>query len=219
MLADADSVLRAEGAFAVGSRELPAWRLTAVLVAASFVHGAVLGTYGGNVQQSVYSAVKLPVFVVATTLVCLPFFWALNSALGLAADLRHALRAIVSAQVSFSVCLASLSPVIALLYVSDASYPRALAGNAIVFVVAALAAQITLRRHYGPLLARNRVHRVPLAAWFALYLFVAVKMGSILRPFVGDPNAPLQFFRETAFTENPYASLFWAAWAIVVEGY
>ena len=32
--------------------------------------------------------------------------------------------------------------------------------------------------------------------WLAIYVFVGIQMAWVLRPFVGDPRLPAQFFRE-----------------------
>ena len=68
---------------------------------------------------------------------------------------------------------------------------------------------MTLARHYQPLIRRRPRHRHALALWFVLYLFVGVKVGWVLRPFVGDPALPTTFLREGRWQENPYANLIW----------
>jgi len=45
-----------------------------------------------------------------------------------------------------------------------------------------------------------------LRIWFALFAFVAVQLSWNLRPFVGNPKAPAEFFRPDAFT-NAYMAL------------
>jgi hypothetical protein len=42
-----------------------------------------------------------------------------------------------------------------------------------------------------------------LLAWAALYIFVGIQMGWMLRPFIGDPAAPVGFFRPEPFS-NAY---------------
>ena len=54
-------------------------------------------------------------------------------------------------------------------------------------------------------------------AWFVLYAFVSIKVGWVLRPFIGDPALPTEFLREGKWAENPYANLFWTAVAFVVN--
>ena len=42
-----------------------------------------------------------------------------------------------------------------------------------------------------------------LRAWLVIYVFVGIQMGWVLRPFVGNPVAPVQFFREGSWS-NAY---------------
>jgi len=67
--------------------------------------------------------------------------------------------------------------------------------NALMCLVASLAGQIVLWRNYRPLVARNPAHRNLLLAWLVLFAFVGIRLGWVLRPFVGSPGAPTQFFR------------------------
>ena len=34
-----------------------------------------------------------------------------------------------------------------------------------------------------------------LRAWLGLYIFVGIEMGWVLRPFVGNPDQPVELFR------------------------
>jgi hypothetical protein len=214
MIAAVDALLRAEGRHRVGGGAVPWDALLPIALVSGALYGAVMGSYAGPLQ-AVYSALKVPLLLATATLACLPFFFVLNLALGLAQDFTDAVRGILSAQATLAACLASLAPVTGLFYLSTDSYPFALLLNAVVFGIAALGAQRTLARHYGPLVAKDPVHARALATWFLLYAFVSVKIASLLRPFVGDPGEPTEFFREAAFEENPYASLFWTAAALL----
>jgi hypothetical protein len=42
-----------------------------------------------------------------------------------------------------------------------------------------------------------------LRAWLVLYAFVGIQMGWVLRPFIGDPFGPVEFFRRGAW-DNAY---------------
>ena len=59
---------------------------------------------------------------------------------------------------------------------------------------------------------RSRIrHRVGQVSWVVLYVFVAIQLAWVLRPFVGSPNIPTRFFREEAWS-NAYvvvADLVW----------
>ena len=50
-----------------------------------------------------------------------------------------------------------------------------------------------------PLIARRRAHLRLFRIWLILYAFVGIQMGWVLRPFVGAPGQPVQFFREDSW--------------------
>jgi hypothetical protein len=208
LLTSAGDFLRGRGAFARGEPLLPQFRLLLAFIALfGGVYGAVMGSYGiavpGHWIQMVYAAVKVSLLLLVTTALCLPSFFVINSLAGLREDFGEALQAIVAAQSCLTIVLASLSPVTLLFYLSLKVYGNAVLLNAVMFGMAALAAQAVMRRHYGVLLRRSGRHRPMLYLWFALYAFVGIQMGWVLRPFIGDPGIPVQFLREEAW-DNAY---------------
>lgn len=185
-------------------------RLLGCVVLFGLLYGAVMGGFGGvggeRVWQVVYSAVKVPLLLIATCLISLPSFVALNLLLGVRDDLPLALRAVTATQASLTVLLASLAPFTALWYASFADYGAAQLFNAAMFAVASAGAQWQLRRCYRPLIARHAAHRLLLRAWLFIFGFVGIQMGWVLRPFVGAPDIPTRFFRENAWS-NAYVFL------------
>ena len=173
-------------------------------------YGAVMGTFGGvrgeRALQLLYSGLKVPLLLLVTFVLSLPSFFVLNTILGVRSDFPAALRALTATQAALTVILASLAPFTAFWYASFTNYQAAILFNAVMFGIASLAAQVLLRRWYRPLVARNPRHRALLRVWLIVYAFVGIQMAWILRPFVGDPNSPTQFFREGAWG-NAYVEL------------
>jgi hypothetical protein len=190
---------RAEGVLR-GQAMSPPWGL---LVACGVAYGAVMGAFGGRGLQAVYSAVKVPVLLGATLLLSLPNFFILNTLLGLRADFAAAVRALVASQAGLTIVLVALAPVTAFWYASSTEYHTAILFNGLIFGVASVGGQILLRRSYHPLIARNPNHRWMLRIWLVLYAFVGIQMGWLLRPFIGDPTQPVQFFRDQTW-DNAY---------------
>jgi hypothetical protein len=197
-----DELLRGRGRFAPGAAT-PWSALAVLLVLAGMVHGAALGSFAGRPIGSAYSALKIPLLLVVSTLPCLPLTYALHALLGLREELFEALRAIIAAQAVFGVVLAATSPLLLLAYASTSSYPHAVAAGGACHLLALLAAQAALRRRYRPLERRAPRHRVTRRAFTLVYGFVAIEMAWILRPFVGAPTLEPRFFRENALT-NAY---------------
>jgi hypothetical protein len=54
-----------------------------------------------------------------------------------------------------------------------------------------------------------------LRAWLVLYVFVGIQMGWILRPFIGEPARPTQFFREEGWS-NAYVVVMEMIWGVLL---
>jgi hypothetical protein len=204
-----EALLRGEGRHAIGGGAVPWGRLLVILLLAGGAYGAVLGSFGLRPEQALYSAIKVPALVVVASAVCLPNFFVVNTVLGLRHDFLAAFRGILSAQTTLAVALAALSPIVGFFYLATDNYHAAKLINGAAWIVALLAAQMTLARHYAPLVARDARHRVALLAWPALYFFVAGQLAYVLRPFLGNPGFPSEFLREH-WWGNVYVDLWWA---------
>jgi hypothetical protein len=162
-----------------------------------------MGTFGGvggeRSLQVPYSALKVPLLLLATFVISLPSFFVFNTLLGVRGDFPQALRALAATQAALTVILASLAPFTALWYASSGHYRRAILFNALMFALASAAAQLVLRRLYRPLIERNARHRTLLRAWLVVYAFVGIQMGWVLRPFIGHPRGRTTFFRDGAW--------------------
>ncbi|HEV3168652.1 MAG TPA: hypothetical protein VGZ22_31895 [Isosphaeraceae bacterium] len=220
LLAHADDVLRGREWTSRATQPWPALgRLSAFVVICGLTYGAAMGLFGGlggdRAWQVFYSAVKVPILLVATFALSLPSFFVLNTLLGVRADFVQALRALAAAQAGLTIILVSLAPITLFWYASSADYPTAILFNALMFAIASTGAQILLRREYRPLIARNPRHRWLLRIWLLLYAFVGIQMGWILRPFLGAPDKPVQFFRGGTW-ENAYVIVVRMIWHLFV---
>ena len=213
-LAEIDDLLRGQGRFGDRSGSIP-WRpLVAVGLAGGLLYGAVMGSYGLQPRQALYSALKVPLLVGVSTVTCLPNLYTVNAALGLGPDFPLVMRAILMAQGTVAVVLAGLAPITAFFYFGIADYGAAVAINGLIFLVSALAGQVTLSRGYRSLVAANPRHRIGRAAWLTLYLFVGIQAAWLLRPFVGDPALSTRFFRSEAWG-NAYVEVATLLWRVV----
>lgn len=203
MITAIDGLLRAEGRFAVGRGRVPVERLALVLGACGFCYGLAMGSYAGRPLQSLYSGLKVPLLLVLSTGVCLPNFYVLCALLGLRDDFAAALRGVLAAQATVAVGLFALLPIVVLFYASGVDYSTAILGNGAAFALATLAGQRTLDRHYAPLVRADRRHALARRAWVLLYVFVAIQLAWVLRPFVGDPGRTSAFVRDDAWS-NAY---------------
>ena len=118
-------------------------------------------------------------------------------------DLGAALRGVLAAQATVAVALAAMAPLTAFVYASTDDYTNAIIMNGALFALATSCGQVTLNRHYRPLVAGNPLHKVGKRVWLGLYVFVADQLAWVLRPFIGALDVPTQFFREDAWS-NAY---------------
>jgi uncharacterized membrane protein YqjE len=135
--------------------------------------------------------------------VCLPSFYVVYALLGLRKDFAAAFRGLLAAQATLTLCLAALAPITAIIYVSTDDYQFATLMNGLQFAVATIGGQWTLTRHYRPLIQANPRHRLAKSTWLILYVFIAIQMAWVLRPFIGAPSLSPSFFRDDAFS-NAY---------------
>jgi hypothetical protein len=182
-----------------------------LLLLCGFFYGAVMGAFGGiagdRFWQLIYSGTKVPLLLAATFALSLPSFFVLNTLLGARDDFAEVLRALLVAQAGVTLILVVLAPYTALWYASSGDYDLAVLFNGAMFAVASVGGQFILRYHYQPLIARNPRHRILLRFWLVIYIFVGIQMGWVLRPFVGHPEMPVQFFRADAWG-NAYIAVF-----------
>ena len=185
------------------------------LVLCGLLYGGVMGAFGGRPWQVVFSALKVPLLLLATLGLSLPSYFVANTLLGLRSDFAAALRAIVASQAALTIVLAALAPLTAFWYASSTHYYAAILFNAAMFAVASLASQVVLARAYGPLIAQSAKHRLLLRFWIVIYAFVGIQMGWVLRPFVGSPLQPVRFFRGREF-ENAYVIVVRMIWETLI---
>jgi len=208
LVADGDALLRGEGDFAAGATTTPWARLGVTVLLGGSVYGLAMGSFAGW-EGALYAALKVPLLVTGSLIVCLPNFYVVNAVLGLADDFVPAARALAATQATLALVLASLAPIILFFGLVTDDYQAIKLLNGALFACASLGAQRGLSRHYRPLLAKNPRHRVALMIWPALYVFVAIQLAYALRPFVGNPRFPTEFLRED-WVGNVYLDLYWA---------
>jgi hypothetical protein len=208
----ADAVLRGDSqqteAAATG-RTLGQWLL--LIVVCGFLYGAAMGSFSGifgdRSLQILYSAIKVPLLLLVTFVLSLPSFYIFNTLFGLRTDFGQAIRALIASQAGLTVLLAALAPLTLVWNLSSTNQQATILFNAALFGVATFGGQVLLRRTYRPLIEQDARHKQMLRLWGLVYAFVGIQMGWILRPFVGDPARPVEFFREDTWG-NAYVIIF-----------
>jgi hypothetical protein len=191
LLETADDVLRrAAWTIRADASARTLLRLLVCVAAFAFMYGAAMGLFRGMTGQSQ---------------------WALQM-------LYSAIKAPLLLVGSFAVSLPTffvLSTLFGLRH-DFARAVRALVDGAL-FAIASIAGQWILRAHFRPLIERNRRHRQLLIAWGVAYVFVAIQLAWLLRPFLGSSGMEVTFLREEAW-DNAYVVVAWLVWEVLFGG-
>jgi hypothetical protein len=199
LLARIDDILRSRQAVQSHTAKSAVLWMVGCISTFGMLYGAVMGAFGGiwgeRLWQTVYSALKVPLLLLGTSLIAWPSFLVLNTLAGLRRDFARVTTALMAAQAGLAIVLAALAPLTIVWYAVSANYPDAVRFNGIMFATACFAGQRLLRDHYRILIESDARHRWMFWLWLAIYVFIAIQMAWVLRPFVGDPNSSVEFFR------------------------
>lgn len=174
--------------------------LLIVICAFGAFFGAAVGSFGGaRPLQMSFSAVKFPMLLLLSFGLTIPSFYVFNALLGTHNDFRASMRAIMATQTSMTIFLAALAPLTVVWYASGSSYTSARIFNMIIFACCAWYGWIMMGRFYRPLVASNPMHSRLIKIWIFQFIFVAIQLSWILRPFIGKTSRPTNFLREEAW--------------------
>ncbi len=192
-------------------------RLAIIATLCAMAYGVAMGSYGivigDQALQMLFGAIKVPILLLVTFAITLPSFLVINTLLGLRGDLSRVIGALLLAQTAVAIALVSLAPLTLFWYISFRDYNTAILFNGVMFALASFGAQKPLRDRYRELIQRDKRHALMLKLWLATYAFVGIQMGWVLRPFIGRPGVPTQFFRDDKW-DNAYvivARMIWRA--------
>jgi len=169
-----------------------------VLGAAAF--GGVLGGFRGG-TQIVYAAVKVPLAVLATLIVCTPAFHALAASFGRSWPMRSVASLTLAAAGRCCLLLLAAAPVLWLLIDLGIGYHNAALLAALVYGGAGIGALSVIVRGLG-----EGPHRVVTTISFVLVFFVVAGQTSwVLRPYLVRPrteSVPFLRAREGGFIDS-----------------
>lgn len=199
----------------------------AVIVLGAGFYGAAMGWWR-DPQQAVFTAVKFPLVILLTTFGNALLNAMLAPLLGLNIPFRQSFSAVVMSFTIAATILGAFGPLVAfLVWSAPPMSPAAVAGPAYSLIklthVAVIAfAGTTGNARLFQVLARLGGSRAValrvLAAWLAGNLFLGSQLSWILRPFIGMPTLPVEFFRATALHGNFYENVFHSFTQIFTAG-
>ncbi len=188
----AGAVLKSQGAVirdVQQARHLPAYlgSLFAATLLLSAAYGAVLGLFQPGLQ-TLFAALKLPIVVLGSALLCAPTFFVFNSILGSKLGFPQTVAVVLYLAASAALVLVAFAP-IAWLFTVSSGGPGFLRGlHLLVFLIAAaygLRSLNTARRYLNYIDAtQTPVHGGFLFLWFGIVVFVALQMAWYFRPLL-----------------------------------
>ena len=198
-----------------GARRLALY--VAVIIVGAGFYGAAMGWWR-DPQQALYVAIKFPLIILLTTVGNALLNAMLAPLLGLNIPFRQSFSAILMSFVIAAAILGAFSPLLAfLVWNAPPMSPEAVSGTTYSFIkltnVAAIAfagavGNVRLFQLLTRLGGRRIVAFLVLFAWLAGNLFLGSQLSWILRPFIGSPSLPVEFFRATALHGNFYENVF-----------
>ena len=182
------------------------------IVVGSGIYGATIGL-GRAPIQAFYTAVKFPLLILATTAGNALLNGMLAQLLGLGISFTRSSLAVLTSFALASVILASLSPVTLFMWFNTPSYtsPDALVAHNFTLVThvfliafAGVTANAALYRLLTAFGGSRATGAKILGAWLLGNMFLGCQLSWVMRPFIGSPGLPVEFFRTDAFHGNFY---------------
>jgi hypothetical protein len=188
-----------------------------IIVMGAGLYGAAMGWWR-DPQQALYVAIKFPLIILLTTMGNALINGMLAPLLGLNIPFRQSFSAILMSFTIAAAILGAFNPLMAFaVWNAPPISPEIIHGATYHFIKLANVAVIAFAGTTGntrlfQLLARLGGNRAVacrvLFAWLSVNLFLGSQLSWILRPFIGSPDLPVEFFRATALHGNFYESVF-----------
>lgn len=202
-----------------GRFDIPASTLILAGLFLGVSYGAFMGLFAGlrggagSIAQLLTSMVKVPALFLLTLIVTFPSLYVFSALSGSRLQFKDTLRLLLAAIAVNLTLLASFGPVTGFFTLSTESYPFMILLNVFFFAVSGVIGLGFLRKALGTVFAGpvtvppTNAAATPIPAattdpasrvfqiWTFIYAIVGAQMGWVLRPFVGAPGEPFQFFR------------------------
>lgn len=193
-----------------------AWQIAAIILGAG-TYGAAMGWWR-DPQQALYVAIKFPLIILMTTFGNVLINGMFAPLLGLNIPFRQSFSAILMSCTIAAAILGAFSPLIAfLVWNAPDLASKNVSGSVYNFIllthvgIIALAGMTGNARLFQLLVRLGGTRTVALRvqlAWMAGNLFLGSQLSWILRPFIGIPTLPVEFFRKSALHGNFFEAVY-----------
>ncbi|MGH7539096.1 MAG: actin-binding WH2 domain-containing protein [Gemmatimonadales bacterium] len=177
----------------------------------SAFYGLVAGAYSGW-AQAVSAAIKLPVLLLATLVVCFPVFFVVQVLMGSRLRLTQVLVLVASSLALMSILLAAFVPITAFFLITGANYYFQHLLHIAIALIAGLFGMLALHDGLAVICEQRGVYPrralTMMRIWALLFAFVGIQMAWNLRPFLSDRREPFRVFGK--YEGNFYAAVVYA---------
>jgi hypothetical protein len=189
----------------------------AVIILGAGLYGAAMGWWR-DPQQALYVAIKFPLIILLTTLGNALINGMFAPLLGLNIPFRQSFSAIVMSFTITAAILGAFSPLIAFMVwnapdmaakdFSGSTYNFILLAHVSAIALAGTTGNVRLFQLLAQLGGSRAVALRVQFAWLAGNFFLGSQLSWILRPFIGSPVLPVEFFRNEALKGNFFEAVF-----------
>jgi hypothetical protein len=187
-----------------------------IIVLGAGCYGAAMGWWR-DPQQALFVAIKFPLIILLTTFGNAFLNAMLAPLLGLNIPFRQSFSATVMGLTIAAAILGAFSPLMAFVVWNapplsaqafDPAYNFIKLGHVAVIAFAGVTGNLRLFQLLAQLGGSRATALRVLFAWLAGNLFLGTQLSWILRPFIGSPELPVEFFRKAALHGNFYENIF-----------
>ena len=186
-----------------------------VIVAGTGLYGAAMGWWR-DPQQALFVAIKFPLIILLTTLGNGLLNGMLAPLLGLNLTFRQSLQAVLISHTITAAILGAFSPLVLFLVWNSpritahvtSTYDVIMLTHVVLIAFAGTVGNLRLAEFLRRISGSKEVSRRVLFAWLAGNLLLGSQLSWILRPFIGSPELPVEFLRQTAFNGNFFETIF-----------
>lgn len=147
------------------------------------IYGVIMGMFDGGIQI-LYAAIKVPLLVMGTGLICFPTLYIFNAMTGSKISFRQSLFILGTLVTTTMLILMGFAPIIWFFSVSVGGYVFMIFLHILMFAIASFLSAAFYATKALWIVERRLSSLSMLSCWFVLYFLVLCQMAAYLQPFI-----------------------------------
>ncbi len=176
------------------------WRydLASIILFGAFA-GLSVGAWTGGIQ-ALYVATKVPLLLLGTLAIGLPAMSVLGRLIGCPLGLAPSANLALASIARTAVVLGALAPATSYFALTLPAqgltiYRAVVLSQVLAFAIAGFVGVTALRHRLAQVVSSTSNHLRIVWLWILIYSFVGAQLSWLLRPFLGNPGAPVEYLR------------------------